>query len=109
MGDYAIDFGSLSHNDSVTGPSKPAKKPKALSLKKPGKENDPVNESTCLEEDFSVSSEAQYDQLAKGFVPKNTGKCTNWAVNNFNEWCKERNALYRSRAVSQRLAYKNTL
>ena len=52
-----------------------------------------MNESSQFEEAFSATSEDQYDKLPKGFVTKNTGKCTNWAINNFNEWCKERNAL----------------
>ena len=97
MDDYTDSASFNYENDPVAGPSKPAKRPKALSLKKPGKENDPMNESFCFEEAFSAASEAQYNQLVKGFVPKNTGKCTNWAVNNLNEWCKERNACFPDR------------
>ena len=56
-----------------------------------------MNESTRFEEAFSVASEDQYDQLAKGFVPKNTEKCTSWAINNFSDWCKERNSCFPDR------------
>ena len=62
-------FGYSSEN-SAAGPSKPAKRQKSLSLKKRGKENDPTDGSTRFEEAFSVASKDQYDQLAKGFVPK---------------------------------------
>ena len=33
--------------------------------------------------------------MAKGFVPENTSKNTNWAVENFNSWCVARNKHYR--------------
>ena len=66
-----------------------------MSIKKKGKENnDPINDVTRFEEAFSTASEAQYEQLAKGFTPKNTEKCTNWALNNFSEWCNQRNARF---------------
>ena len=97
MDDYPYFGSSFCENAAAdAGPSKPAKRLKSLRLKKRGKENDPVpvNESTRFEEAFSVASEDQYDQLAKGFVPKNTGKCTTWAINNFSDWCKERNARF---------------
>ena len=100
MDDYPYFGSSFCKNASAdAGPSKPAKRPKPLSLKKRSKENDPVpvNESTRFEEAFSVASEDQYDQLAKEFVPKNTGKCTTWAINNFYDWCKERNARFPDR------------
>ena len=43
------------------------------------------------EEVCFVVSEDQHDQLAKGFIPINTGKPTSWDINNFSDWCKERN------------------
>ena len=76
--------------EDSTAPS--AKKRKSLSLKKPGKENS--NPAARFDDAFAAASDDQYDQLAKGFVPKNTGKCTNWALNNFSEWCRQRNARF---------------
>ena len=49
---------------SLAGPS--AKKPKSLSLKKPGKENS--NPAMHFEEAFTAASDDQYDLLAKGIV-----------------------------------------
>ena len=95
MDDYvdSDSFANQNQGDSVDGPS--SKRPKSLRLKKKGKENDdPINDVMCFEEAFSTVSEAQYKQLAKGFTPKNTEKCTNWALNNFSEWCNQRNAQF---------------
>ena len=68
--------------------SRQSLRPKAPSLKTSGKDNDPMNESTRFEEAFSVASEDQYDQLAKGYVPKRHWKMYySWAINNFSDWC----------------------
>ena len=81
-----------------------AQKKKSLTLKKKRvrseKENMPPSaksgtESTRFEEAFASSSADQYMQLAKGYVPKNTNKCTTWALNNFQEWSKHRNMRFK--------------
>ena len=38
------------------------------------------------------AKDTKYENLAKEFVPENTGKSTNWAVKNFNDWCTNRNS-----------------
>lgn len=43
---------------------------KIKSLRTKGKENYLINDVTRFEEAFSTASEAQYEQLAKGFTPR---------------------------------------
>ena len=89
MDDYVDSDSFVDENQGDPVPEPSSKKPKSLSLKKRGKENyDPMNDVKRFEEAFSTPSEVQYEQLAKGFTPKNTEKCTNWPLNNFSEWCK---------------------
>ena len=74
--DYTMYLHFSNDNDPIPGPSRPAKRPKSLSLKKPGKEK----ESTQFEEVLSVPSKVQYNKLARDSCQKNTGKSTNWAI-----------------------------
>ena len=68
--------------------------------------NEETPESTRFDDAFSKSSCEEYSQLAKGYVPKNTSKCTNWAVNNFQVWCKNRNMRFKDNQCPEGLSKK---
>ena len=75
-----------------------SRKKKRLSLSKTKcKDEDKENKTPSVSRfkgAFSLASDTNYDEMAKGYVPKNTSKSTNWAVNNFNEWRDERNKVF---------------
>ena len=81
--------------DDLLGPEyytdakEPAPKKRKLSLSlRAGKENQP-KDSNHYSKSFVVE-EAEFKKMAKGFVPNNTSKNTNWGVDNFNSWCAAR-------------------
>ncbi len=50
--------------------------------------------------DFTTSEE-ELSELAKGLVPQNTAKNTQWAVKNFEDWRKTRNACHPENPVPE--------
>lgn len=85
---------STSEKENVCPPE--AKRCK-LSLKlnkrkrKPAEEVKEVNSSESTAAHFPILSPEAIEDTKKRSVPKNTEKCTNWALRLFNSWCEQRN------------------
>lgn len=47
-----------------------------------------------LSKGFDFTSDEELSELAKVLVPHNTAKCTQWALKNFEDWHKARNACH---------------
>ena len=67
----------------------------SLSLRRSEKKNIEFKIKS-FKETFVCAKDTKYKDLAKEFVPENTGKITNWAVKNFNDWSQTGTAIFQT-------------
>ena len=64
------------------------RKRKSLSLPKPSKKKLALSPTSR----FNATTDSEVHEAAKGYIPTNTAKSTEWAVNTYTAWAKQKSA-----------------
>ena len=90
-----LDLNTLDDSeDEEPGTNQPKIKKRKLSLNPKKDKKNLTEEANRFDKAFEVEDQ-DHENMAIGFVPKNTSENTAWAVVNFNSWCKVRNKRYK--------------
>ena len=65
------------------------RKRKGLSLPKPPKKK---KQPLSPKSRFTATTDSEVQEVAKGYIPSNTAKNTEWAVNTYTTWAKHKSA-----------------